>query len=72
MAKSLATDGFSPQPSKLFQEKRPGSRLNAGDVRRERQFSGAAALLSPGTDPVLFPGAAAGLGQGGKTNPICS
>lgn len=37
------------------------------DVRRERQFSGAAALLSPGTDPVLFPGVAAGLGQEGKT-----
>lgn len=39
------------------------------DVRRERQYSEAAALPSPGTDPVLPPGGAAGLGQGGKDKP---
>lgn len=36
MAQNLATDGLSPQPSKLFQEKRTASRLNT-DRCQERE-----------------------------------
>lgn len=51
----------------MFQEKKALSRLNA-DVRRERQCSGASAVPSPGTDPVLPSGGAGGL-AGGQTSP---
>ena len=72
MALTMATAGLSSQPSKQYFRKRtqyPGWMQT--DVRRERQCSGAAAVPSPGTDPVLPRRRCwwSGAGAGGKTSP---
>ena len=56
MALNMDTTGLSSQPSKhYFRRRKQHPEWMQTDVRRERQCNGAAAVPSPGTDPVLRP-----------------